>query len=134
MSKRIKDLWVAALRSGEYKQTQKLLKDENGHCCLGVLCELYQKENEVNIEVSNKAQDGRVYSLFLTEPAVLPLAVMKWAGLLSQDGRPRDYQETTRYPKLTAKNDEGASFKEIADIIEKYPEQYFCNDEGVAHE
>lgn len=36
----IKQSWIAALRSGEYQQTQKTLKDANGYCCLGVLCHI----------------------------------------------------------------------------------------------
>lgn len=44
MNKELKQKWVAALRSGEYKQGKgKLLYHENGetsYCCLGVLCEV----------------------------------------------------------------------------------------------
>lgn len=32
--------WIAALRSGLYSQTTGVLKDENGYCCLGVLCDI----------------------------------------------------------------------------------------------
>lgn len=33
--------WVAALRSGKYKQAQEILRDDKGgYCCLGVLCEV----------------------------------------------------------------------------------------------
>ena len=40
MNKDTKEKWVAALRSGEYKQCQGELKDSIGaHCCLGVLLE-----------------------------------------------------------------------------------------------
>jgi hypothetical protein len=36
----LKAKWVAALKSGEYKQGQGVLYDEEHgtHCCLGVLC------------------------------------------------------------------------------------------------
>ena len=33
--------WVAALRSGEYKQTIGTLQNSHGHCCLGVACEIF---------------------------------------------------------------------------------------------
>ena len=36
-------LWVKALRSGEYKQTTGQLRKDDGHCCLGVACDLYGK-------------------------------------------------------------------------------------------
>ena len=40
MKKDTKEKWVAALRSGEYRQCQGELKDAIGaHCCLGVLLE-----------------------------------------------------------------------------------------------
>lgn len=45
MKKEFKAKWIAALRSGEYKQTKGHLHDENGYCCLGVLCEVTQPED-----------------------------------------------------------------------------------------
>jgi len=41
MNPRIKQRWLDALRSGEYKQTMENLQDMNGFCCLGVLCDLH---------------------------------------------------------------------------------------------
>lgn len=41
MKKELKDKWVAALCSGNYKQGAGCLKDSKGqHCCLGVLCDI----------------------------------------------------------------------------------------------
>lgn len=41
----VKERWVAALRSGEFKQGTGRLRDEvGGHCCLGVLCQLVNPE------------------------------------------------------------------------------------------
>ena len=45
--------WVDALRSGEYKQTRGALRgDDEGNepkfCCLGVACDLYAKETNVD--------------------------------------------------------------------------------------
>ena len=37
MDKKLKARWVAALRSGEYKQCQRVLHDGVGYCCIGVL-------------------------------------------------------------------------------------------------
>jgi len=38
MPKAVKERWLKALRSGEYKQGQGMLRDaEGGYCCLGVL-------------------------------------------------------------------------------------------------
>jgi hypothetical protein len=32
--------WVKALRSGKYNQTQSVLHDNDGFCCLGVACDI----------------------------------------------------------------------------------------------
>ena len=35
----LKRAWIANLRSGKFTQGHKRLVGEDGHCCLGVLCE-----------------------------------------------------------------------------------------------
>lgn len=40
MNQEIKAKWLEALRSGKYQQTRKVLRDSNGYCCLGVLCDV----------------------------------------------------------------------------------------------
>lgn len=40
MNKKIKKLWLKALRSGEYKQGKLALRIKNKYCCLGVLCDI----------------------------------------------------------------------------------------------
>jgi hypothetical protein len=40
----IKQKWVNDLKSGEYKKGKGYLHKEDTYCCLGVLCDLYQKE------------------------------------------------------------------------------------------
>lgn len=42
--KEARQLWIDALRSGEYHQEQHVLSYNGAFCCLGVACELYQKE------------------------------------------------------------------------------------------
>ena len=39
----VKQQWIAALRSGEYKQGRWALRTDSGYCCFGVLCDLYAK-------------------------------------------------------------------------------------------
>jgi hypothetical protein len=41
MDAELKSRWVAALRSGEFKQTRGRLKMGNSYCCLGVLCAIH---------------------------------------------------------------------------------------------
>lgn len=44
MKPELKAKWVAALRGGQYEQTQRTLRDSRGHCCLGVLCDVFDPE------------------------------------------------------------------------------------------
>jgi hypothetical protein len=43
MMKTWKKKWIKALRSGNYKQTRGTLKNDEGFCCLGVLCDIHPK-------------------------------------------------------------------------------------------
>lgn len=45
--------WAAVLRSGAYPKTIRALKNEDGYCCLGVLCEINQ--------IPFKAEDGYMF-------------------------------------------------------------------------
>jgi hypothetical protein len=51
MNKRIKKLWIKALRSGKYRQGYRQLKRGRGNdaafCCLGVLCEVAKQEGVI---------------------------------------------------------------------------------------
>lgn len=38
LPKEFKEKWIAALRSGEYKQAYGTLVSGDGYCCLGVAC------------------------------------------------------------------------------------------------
>lgn len=40
MKKTLKLKWIAALRSGAYKQGKGRLRRGDSYCCLGVLCEV----------------------------------------------------------------------------------------------
>lgn len=44
MDPQIKADWVAALRSPRYAQATGVLRNENGMCCLGVLCDRLDPE------------------------------------------------------------------------------------------
>lgn len=51
MNKELKPKWLKALRSGEYKQSRETLKDDNGFCCLGVLCDLTYPDDWVKNKI-----------------------------------------------------------------------------------
>lgn len=109
MNKRIKKLWIKALRSGKYKQGQGQLrrgrKPENAvYCCLGVLCDLAVKA-------------GAIES-FVGMGGLPPDEVVEWAGLSESD----PMLARVRAPRYYAAqlNDEGKDFTFIAGRIEKY--------------
>jgi hypothetical protein len=97
----LKEKWIAALRSGRYKQGQgKLRSMYDKYCCLGVLCDVVDP-------LVWKLQGHRyVYQGLATSP---PAAIEKEAGLCVQD--------ISFLMKLNDK--EGKSFHEIADYIEE---------------
>jgi hypothetical protein len=114
MNKRVKKLWIKALRSGKYKQGREALHpSEDTFCCLGVLCEVFRK--------STGAGCWSEYGAFIArgteDSCVLPEAVMEWAGLDSDSPR-LGTRKNAAY--ATTLNDSGKSFYYIADRIEKY--------------
>ena len=108
MDARVKQMWIEALRSGEYKQTSGLLRDENGHCCLGVLCDIHAKE-------TNNVWD--IHNRYFLHDETLPEIVQHWAGIDSSMGNiDVPYLNALTLAEL---NDDGCSFEFIADVIEK---------------
>lgn len=93
MNKTIKAKWIAALRSGKYKQAKGVMREgpasnPKGFCCLGVLCDVVG-------QTRFKAQST------FSNPAInhlLPYGVRQRLGYM---------------------NDDGKTFKQIAAYIEK---------------
>ena len=140
--------WVAALRSGNYNQIVGELQTDCGHCCLGVISELAANAGAIaNCELSNNhftyysSGDGleQTYS-------VLPRKVYEWLGLgpveeMDDPDDADDWSDPTvlvtpdiqvRWMELksnwvgvgmptslSALNDAGFTFNEIADVIEE---------------
>lgn len=98
MNPGVREEWCKALRSGDYIQTKGVLRNEAGYCCLGVLEDLYLRQQGVE--------------LGLCEEAHLDQPVVEWAGLCVQSPSvDRCY--------LTTLNDvHKLSFPQIADIID----------------
>ena len=109
MNPQIKQKWVDALRSGGYQQTQRYLRTDNGFCCLGVLCDLYAKENNVEWNLVN---NGHNYE-FQDKESHLPSSVVEWSGV--EDSNPLVNDKTESLANL---NDRGSTFNVIADVIE----------------
>lgn len=116
MNKKIKAEWVAALRSGEYKQGRGHLRDvEDNFCCLGVLCNLHaQHHPDIAKTHFNK-------SFYMNEGTTLPLAVLQWAGLDSSDPIVDGHFLSTWNDGLNTslRHVDPLNFEQIADLIEK---------------
>lgn len=110
MKQNVKDKWVEALLSGEYKQTIDVLKDDNGFCCLGVLCDLYRKEHP-DYQWKENEEEKQV---FLGETETLPNQVMEWSGIKTPQGK---YGFGSNESELSRDNDRGATFGDIVKII-----------------
>ena len=108
--------WVAALRDPEAKQITGRLETKRGNCCLGIACRLYSTEHpEWNVqEIGSSTEFGDNYDKY-----GLPSEVQAWLDLGDRQGSIR-FQGS-----LTDENDNGATFAEIADIIESEPEGLF---------
>ena len=129
MKQNIMKKWVKALRSGKFKQGAGTLKQFNSkgqaqHCCLGVLCELYNttmKKNKKKIlpekVYDNDSDFSHGYCRFGGKKEDLPKEVKDWAGM--NDNLGRFYLSDDHYEYLADLNDCGRKFKTIADIIEK---------------
>lgn len=106
MTKEIYDnvkIWVAALRSGEYKQIKSKLQDERGYCCLGVGCKLF-------IPIDKQIfHNGFLYGRLPDHQESPKWFLQLWNNFKELTG---DWLENL--------NDEGCSFKLIADLIEKH--------------
>lgn len=116
MNPEIKDMWVDALTSGEYKQGQNVLQCSNGEfCCLGVLCDLYMKATGNGQWVIDYSW-GHKFVTGTQEDSCAPTPdVMEWAGLEVLPS----YDKDTHLGQLICKNDSGVPFTAIAEYIEE---------------
>lgn len=124
-----KELWLTALRSGEYEQGFEYLNYAGRLCCLGVLCEVAVKEGVVlpPVEKPRPFHEPVLAYGELREHQGLPEEVQEWAGLneypdLAESVEWFDPVEQKVYEStdLTQLNDSGViDFLTIADAIEE---------------
>lgn len=123
MKKEIAKIWVEALRSGKYKQGVGMLATkDNGYCCLGVLCELAEKEDIVHRIEDDDVDRTKDRWAFGSDAEdfnglTLPQSVVTWAGMKTDVGMYA--RDVLTYSDLAQENDAGKTFAEIADIIER---------------
>lgn len=117
----VRAAWVAALRSGEYKQAIGCLvefQDWNPrYCCLGVLCDLAEQAGVVQRHV-----DQRGEASFSGHSHTLPQVVADWAGLVGPEGslvKDAGWESEDAEATLAWLNDNKRyTFAQIADVIE----------------
>lgn len=116
--KKIKAEWVAALRSGDYKQGKHTMYNQEykRFCCLGVL--------------EHVCMGGRVETSFDPSDEFLRHAPYVNAYLALPTGKFYDeynicLRETGIEQRLINMNDSGMSFADIADYIEQNVETYY---------
>jgi hypothetical protein len=99
MDTKLKKKWVAALRSGKFKQGSLALLAQGSYCCLGVLCRVSGMTPQAikNLECEEGDTNG-----------LLPKSLRKEFGITDRQQR-----------ALALMNDDGCSFDAIADRIEK---------------
>lgn len=105
LNKTFKKKWLAALRSGKYKQTNGTLKKslpnkKVGYCCIGVACKI--------LNVDFKKLHRVTTSCPLLKKNDQRILEEKNVGLTVDECR-----------HLSSMNDFGESFAQIADYIEK---------------
>lgn len=119
MNPEVKALWIEALLSDKYTQTTGYLRTPEGLCCLGVLCDLAPPETGT-WGVLNDGTSSFGKSDGSGQTATLPFSVMRWAGLSSATGAFDKWPGTEPSASLSGRNDTGATFKEIAALINEH--------------
>jgi hypothetical protein len=123
------EAWLQALESDEFTKTKGALERKGSFCCLGVGC-IVAERHGVRVQRHSEEQ----LSLYgMKENPLIggnldhQSEVRKWLGLRTSTGD--EYLGTAPTgTALTAMNDKGMTFKEIAQIIRANPEAYFNAD------
>ncbi len=103
---RLRKVWCETLRSGNYKQGKGSLNCDKEFCCLGVLCDIVDSSKwgtPVNQSRNRFPYDG-------VRESMPPPYITDAVGLSTNDT-----------VLLASANDRGASFSEIATLIEETP-------------
>lgn len=142
MNPEIKAQWVAALRSGDYKQGRSELKSYTGYyCCLGVACDLAVKAGVTKETYYPDIREYRFNSIGFQDLSslILPIGVAGWLGINSTDPEVVVTNTHPKFSQIPAKvgpnvrphvksvkvrlsflNDQAKfTFNEIADLIEE---------------
>lgn len=137
MNPKVKALWTAALRSGEYQQTtgtlRSVLDGKSSYCCLGVLTELAVAAGVIEPGVTTLAGVRTRYdwrqiverstaALDMSTTSTLPRPVMEWADLSTDDAcfaLSGDGTIDGAYTLVDLNDHARYTFEQIADVIDE---------------
>jgi hypothetical protein len=110
MKQDIKDKWVAALRSGDYKQDTTFLKLGDCFCVMGVLCDVVKEDLGLDWEFNGS------YSYIDRAESIIPKSIAEYVEF---DGVVVLLQYNDVAHDITRLNDTvKLSFDELANLIE----------------
>lgn len=105
--KEVYNIWIKALRSGKYEQTDSMLispaihsEEADRFCCLGVLCDLAAKDGGEQWNIDGYGENRAT--------AFLPTHMRRYIKM-----------QVSEQQRLVKMNDNGQSFESIASEIEK---------------
>jgi hypothetical protein len=112
METRLKEAWISALRSGEYKQGKGTLRTAEGkYCCLGVLGEILEKTDEASFTLAENAACYVIRdSVGSGSTTQLPNTLLEKIGL----------HDLAQEDLIEMNDDQGYSFKQISNWIKEY--------------
>jgi hypothetical protein len=106
LPKEFKEKWIAALRSGKFKQGSGYLQDGDEYCCLGVACRIAHPKMDIQ----------KLCLIGVDDFGESKIKKIKVPSIIKGGDTPSENKIVSR---LTKMNDKGKSFKTIANYIEK---------------
>jgi hypothetical protein len=111
MKKEIAELWIQELESGFWEQGKYFLEHTNTYCVYGVLANIAATYGVCS-------HTGNNIGAFDDSRYLVPESVVKWAELKTPNGALAGF----KLP-LAEMNDNGKSFKQLAQIIRKHVDE-----------
>ena len=131
MDKDLVRRWINDLRYGGHAQARGALHVDDRYCCLGRAIEVIHGEDKWVLHYKSKADSGPYFYAYPYDDPVMIADDDCWVGLSPEDIETLGLIEIGAYPeKLVDMNDDGLTFKEIADFVEEKLETYLNNNKG----
>ncbi len=124
MDANLKAQWLTALRSGQYEQGRYALRTpSNKFCCLGVLCDIISPAGwNANNTIWENPEDPTDMSSHLVPEGVAGEVLgteSVWGYMAANQNGVLSFKDREgNYLALSALNDLGCTFSQIADVIE----------------